>query len=96
MNHADTPVYQSVIEKSRGLLFRSQAMASAIEVRAAGGVVDRDSQRVGGRATGGQKRTGGQNGPRGGQGQGQQQKKSEGQAHTQQQDGEAPTPAAEA
>ncbi|GAA5952164.1 hypothetical protein JCM8115_003520 [Rhodotorula mucilaginosa] len=94
MNHADTPVYQSVIEKSRGLLFRSQAMASAIEVRAAGGVVDRDSQRVGGRATGGQKRTGGQNGPRGGQGQGQQQKKSEGQA--QQQDGEAPTPAAEA
>lgn len=34
MNHADTPVYQSVIEKSRGLLFRSQAIASAIEIRA--------------------------------------------------------------
>lgn len=82
MNHADTPVYQSVIEKSRGLLFRSQAMASAMEVRAAGGVVDRDSQRVGGRAAGGQKRTGGQGGPRGGQ-----QKKSDGA----QQEGEAPT-----
>lgn len=34
MNHADTPVYQTVIEKSRGLLFRSQAIASAIEIRA--------------------------------------------------------------
>jgi translation initiation factor 3 subunit E len=34
MNHSEQPVYQTVIEKSRGLLFRSQAMASAIEVRA--------------------------------------------------------------
>lgn len=34
MNHSETPVYQSVIEKSKGLLFRAQAMASAIEIRA--------------------------------------------------------------
>ncbi|GAA5915462.1 eukaryotic translation initiation factor 3 subunit E [Sporobolomyces salmoneus] len=61
MNHADTPVYQSVIEKSRGLLFRSQAIASAIEIRAAGGAVDRDQHRVGGR--GGR---GGRGGARGG------------------------------
>ncbi|GAA5827894.1 hypothetical protein JCM5353_000019 [Sporobolomyces roseus] len=61
MNHADTPVYQTVIEKSRGLLFRSQAIASAIEIRAAGGAVDRDQHRVGGR--GGR---GGRGGARGG------------------------------
>ncbi|CEQ40504.1 SPOSA6832_02116, partial [Sporobolomyces salmonicolor] len=61
MNHADTPVYQTVIEKSRGLLFRSQAIASAIEIRAAGGAVDRDQQRMGGR--GGR---GGRGGARGG------------------------------
>ncbi|KAL7338029.1 eIF3 subunit 6 N terminal domain-containing protein [Rhodotorula toruloides] len=88
MNHADTPVYQTVIEKSRGLLFRSQALASAIEVRASGGQVDRE-QRLGGRMTGGQKRTGGQGGPRG------QQKKAEqdGAAANGQQkaDGAAPT-----
>lgn len=34
MNHSETPVYQSVIERSKGLLFRAQAMASAIEIRA--------------------------------------------------------------
>ena len=34
MNHSETPVYQSVIERSKGLLFRAQAMASAMEIRA--------------------------------------------------------------
>ena len=34
MNHSETPVYQSVIERSKGRLFRAQAMASAIEIRA--------------------------------------------------------------
>lgn len=60
MNHSETPVYQSVIEKSKGLLFRAQAMASAIEIRAAGGVVDRDAQRG---ARGGRGRPRGGNAP---------------------------------
>lgn len=34
MNHSETPVYQSVIERSKGLLFRAQAMGSAMEIRA--------------------------------------------------------------
>ncbi|GAA6005391.1 eukaryotic translation initiation factor 3 subunit E [Rhodotorula paludigena] len=96
MNHADTPVYQSVIEKSRGLLFRSQAMASAIEVRAAGGQPDRESQqRFGGRTTGGGQRKGPGGGAAGAQRQQQQQgggdKKGEAQGA-----GDAPAPAVEA
>ncbi|GAA5854528.1 hypothetical protein JCM8547_004876 [Rhodosporidiobolus lusitaniae] len=72
MNHSEQPVYQTVIEKSRGLLFRSQAMASAIEVRASGGNPDRDQSSRPQGARGGQgnkqggARTGGQRGPAGG------------------------------
>jgi len=97
MNHADTPVYQTVIEKSRGLLFRSQAMASAIEVRAAGGAVssEREQARYGGRTTGAGGRGGkGGNGPRGpkkDQSQQQQQQQKEGGAEA-----DAPAPTTEA
>ncbi|GAA5927783.1 hypothetical protein JCM3775_006079 [Rhodotorula graminis] len=96
MNHADTPVYQTVIEKSRGLLFRSQAMASAIEVRAAGGAVssEREQARYGGRTTGAGGRGGkGGNGPRG-------PKKDQSQQQQQQKEGgaeaDAPAPTTEA
>ena len=91
MNHADTPVYQTVIEKSRGLLFRSQAMASAIEVRAAGGAVS--SEREQARYAGGRGGKGG-NGPRGpkkDQSQQQQQQQKEGGAEA-----DAPAPTTEA
>ncbi|SCV70739.1 BQ2448_3501 [Microbotryum intermedium] len=73
MNHSQTPVYQAVIEKSNGTLIRSQAMASAIEIRAAGGTVDREARgdrggnRGGGR--GGRGGRGGSTGGRGGRGQ---------------------------
>ncbi|GAA6037881.1 hypothetical protein JCM8097_005084 [Rhodosporidiobolus ruineniae] len=73
MNHSEQPVYQTVIEKSRGLLFRSQAMASAMEVRASGGNPERDQssrpsgQRGGqGNKQGGQRTGGNQRGPAGG------------------------------
>lgn len=60
MNHTETPVYQSVIERSKGLLFRAQAMSSAMEIRAAGGTVDRDQKRGdgSGRGRGGRGRGG--------------------------------------
>ncbi|GAA5971901.1 hypothetical protein JCM11641_001561 [Rhodosporidiobolus odoratus] len=82
MNHSEQPVYQTVIEKTRGLLFRSQAMASAMEVRASGGNPDRDqSSRPSGQRGGqgnkqGGARTGGQRGPASGK----KQESSEGQA----------------
>ncbi|GAA6004986.1 hypothetical protein JCM10207_008470 [Rhodosporidiobolus poonsookiae] len=72
MNHSEQPVYQTVIEKSRGLLFRSQAMASAMEARASGGNIDRDQSSRPSGARGGQgnkqggQRTGGQRAPAGG------------------------------
>ncbi|BGP15016.1 hypothetical protein JCM10213_002839 [Rhodosporidiobolus nylandii] len=71
MNHTEQPVYQTVIEKTRGLLFRSQAMASAMEARASGGNPDRESTRLSGNRGGqgnkqGGARTGGQRGPQGG------------------------------
>ncbi|KAK4700623.1 translation initiation factor 3 subunit E, partial [Phenoliferia sp. Uapishka_3] len=97
MNHSETPVYQSVIERSKGLLFRAQAMASAMEIRAgafpsplvialivpgtntdcclypsylpsfaAGGTVDRDSQRGEGGRGRGRGGRGGRGGGRGG------------------------------
>ncbi|GAA5864242.1 hypothetical protein JCM1840_006711 [Sporobolomyces johnsonii] len=93
MNHADTPVYQTVIEKSRGLLFRSQAIASAIEIRAAGGAVDRDQQRMGGRPG-----RGGRGGARGGGagGRGGARPQGSGAAEGAAQEGSAPAPAAEA
>ncbi|GAA5906592.1 hypothetical protein JCM6882_008069 [Rhodosporidiobolus microsporus] len=75
MNHSEQPVYQTVIEKSRGLLFRSQAMVSAMEARASGGNPDRDQSSrpsgprgAQGNKQGGGTRTGGgnQRGPAGG------------------------------
>ena len=37
MNHAETPVYQTVIDKTRGLLFRAQATTAALDAKANGG-----------------------------------------------------------
>ncbi|KAM0745649.1 eukaryotic translation initiation factor 3 subunit 6 [Meredithblackwellia eburnea MCA 4105] len=71
MNHSETPVYQSVIERSKGLLFRAQAMASAIEIRAAGGTVERDQQRGEGGRGRGRGGRGGRGGGRGGRGTGE-------------------------
>lgn len=64
MNHTETPVYQSVIERSKGLLFRAQAMVSAIEIRASGGIVDREQSR----GEGGRGGRGGRGRGRGGRG----------------------------
>lgn len=49
MNHFETPVYQAVIEKSKGLLFRAQAITSAMEIRANGGTPDNVGRSRGGR-----------------------------------------------
>lgn len=66
MNHSETPVYQSVIERTKGLLFRAQAINSTLEHRASGGTISADSQR-GGRGAGRGGRGGGQGGRSGSQ-----------------------------